>query len=373
MARDPHTRPTPQPVSLTFSKRVVRAHPDLPYNLSAVEQTGENLWLGSDEGTTIERLTRQADFAWAQHESIDVAPYLTLPAPDQELDIEGIAFDGTYLWITGSHSLKRQRPEVGTAADAIAQLGQMVRETNRYVLGRIPCLPDPVTGQYALHKQAPDPRDTSRTLTAAQLFGTARTNLLIDAVDDDIHLARFLAVPGKENGFDIEGLAVADGSLFLGLRGPVLRGWAVVLQVQPCDLSPTYLSLDPIGRQRELYLKHFIDLGGLGVRDVRCDGDDLLLLAGPTMDLDGRVLLYRWPGGARAKADSIVEKDSLQVVLDFELGGDRLPDTDHPEGVALFQPSGRERRPGFLVVYDAPAPARCLDARTVLADFFPST
>ena len=370
MPSAPATRNAPQPVALTFSKRAVRDSPDLPHNLSAVEQTGENLWLGSDEGTTIERLTRQADFAWGGHESIDLSMLLTLPAPDQELDIEGIAFDGTYLWVTGSHSLKRQRPEGGTSADAIAQLGHMVRETNRYVLGRIPCLPDPATGQYVLHKVAPDPRDGSRTLTAAQLFGTARTNLLMDAVDDDIHLARFLSIPGKENGFDIEGLAMADGSLFLGLRGPVLRGWAVVLQIQPCDLSPTYLSLDPIGPQRELYRKHFVDLGGLGLRDVRCDGDDLLLLAGPTMDLDGRVLLYRWPGGARAKAETVVERTSLEVVLDFPVSEDREPDTDHPEGVALFHASGREARPGILVVYDAPDPARCPDTRTVLADLF---
>lgn len=95
--------------------------------------------------------------------------------------------------------------------------------------------------------------------------------------------------------------------MFLGLRGPVLRGWAVVLQLQPCDLSPTYLSLERSGPRRDLYRKHFLDLGGLGVRDVRCSGDDLLILAGPTMDLDGRVLLYRWPGGARVTEESVVE------------------------------------------------------------------
>lgn len=367
----PSASSAPRPVSLQFAKAAVRAHPDLLYNLSAVEQTGEDLWLGSDEGTTIERLTKLADFAYGAHESLDLAPLITLPAPGQELDIEGLAFDGAYLWITGSHSLKRQKPEEGSASiDAIRSLGEMVRETNRYILARIPCVRDAGTGRYDLHKMAPDPRDTSRTLTAAQLFGTARTNLLMDAVDDDIHLARFLSIPGKENGFDIEGLAVADGSLFLGLRGPVLRGWAVVLQIQPCDLSPTYLSLDPIGPQRELYRKHFVDLGGLGLRDVRCDGDDLLLLAGPTMDLDGRVLLYRWPGGARAKAETVVERTSLEVVLDFPVSEDREPDTDHPEGVALFHASGREARPGVLVVYDAPDPARCPDNRTVLADLF---
>lgn len=359
----------PQPVSLQFARSVVKDHPDLPRNLSAVVQTGENLWLGSDEGTTIERLTRQAAFAYADHASIDLTPFLTLPAAGQELDIEGLAFDGTYLWLTGSHSLKRQKPDGRSSASDLARLGTMVRETNRYVLGRIPCVRDASTGQYELHKMAPDPLDPSVTLTAAQLFGTARTNLLMDAIDDDVHLARFLTIPGKENGFDIEGLAVSGRTLFLGLRGPVLRGWAVVLQVQPCELSSTYLSLDPIGPKGELYRKHFLDLGGLGVRDIRCFGDDLLILAGPTMDLDGHVLLYRWRGGARVEGERVVERQDLEVVLDFPHGS-QVPDHDHPEGVALFEAHGRERTPGLLIVYDAPAPDRCVDGRTVLADLF---
>jgi hypothetical protein len=366
----PMTEAGPRHVSLKFAKRAVKKYPDLPRNLSAVEQTGDNLWLGSDEGTTVERLTKKAEQAYGAHESIDLTALLTLPAADQELDIEGLAFDGAYLWLTGSHSLKRDRPRKGSAADAIATLGRMVRETNRYVLGRIPCIRDVETGEYSLHKTAPDPRDSGRTLTAAQLFGTARTNLLIDDLDDDHHLARFLSIPGKENGFDIEGLAVSEGTLFLGLRGPVVRGWAVILQIQPCDLSPAYLSLDPIGPKHALYRKHFLDLGGLGVRDVRCSGDDLLILAGPTMDLDGRVLLYRWPGGARVTSETIVERDTLEVVLDFPLDDARKPNHDHPEGVALLTSSADEKNNGLLIVYDSPDEARCVDNRTVLADLF---
>lgn len=40
----------------------------------------------------------------------------------------------------------------------------------------------------------------------------------------DPHFAPYLAIPGKGNGFDIEGLAVDGQRLFLGLRGPVLLG-----------------------------------------------------------------------------------------------------------------------------------------------------
>jgi hypothetical protein len=88
------------------------------------------------------------------------------------------------------------------------------------------------------------------------------------------------------------------------------------------------------------------------------------------MDLDGRVLLYRWPGGARAKSETIVQRDMLDVVLDFALDGSRKPDHDHPEGVALLQGSGEETNGEILIVYDAPDEARRVDARTVLADLF---
>ncbi|WP_457090403.1 DUF3616 domain-containing protein [Microvirga sp. P5_D2] len=43
------------------------------------------------------------------------------------------------------------------------------------------------------------------------------------------HNRPFLSIPSKENGFDVEGLAVREGRISPGLRGPVLRGHAVVL------------------------------------------------------------------------------------------------------------------------------------------------
>jgi hypothetical protein len=48
----------------------------------------------------------------------------------------------------------------------------------------------------------------------------------MDALADDPHLGFFVGamIPGKENGFDVEGLAFYQNRIFLGLRGPVLRG-----------------------------------------------------------------------------------------------------------------------------------------------------
>ncbi|SEQ79374.1 Protein of unknown function [Arthrobacter sp. OV608] len=80
--------------------------------------------------------------------------------------------------------------------------------------------------------------------------------------------------------------------MFIGLRGPVLRGWAVIIELEvgngpSVEPQPTF----PGGRR---YRKHFFDLRGLGVRDLCRHQNDLLVLAGPTMKLDGRTTVFRW-------------------------------------------------------------------------------
>ena len=49
------------------------------------------------------------------------------------------------------------------------------------------------------------------------------------------------AIPGKDNGFDMEGLAVDGDRLLLGLRGPVLRGFSEALLIG--ILAGTYSSI----------------------------------------------------------------------------------------------------------------------------------
>ncbi|MNY49870.1 hypothetical protein D3C86_1853330 [compost metagenome] len=56
--------------------------------------------------------------------------------------------------------------------------------------------------------------------TAAQLNGNKVGNDLTAAIDEDHQLRGFLRIPGKDNGFNIEGLAVIGSRLLLGLRGP---------------------------------------------------------------------------------------------------------------------------------------------------------
>jgi hypothetical protein len=147
----------------------------------------------------------------------------------------------------------------------------------------------------------------------------------------------------------------------------VLHSWAVILEVEPGQdgARPSMLRLNPIGPKKRLYRKHFLQLGGLGVRDIYAQGADLLILAGPTMELDGPVTLFRWPGGAKPRGASVVPAGELKRVLDLPYG----EGVDHPEGMTPLSRDGRAAR-SLLVVYDSASKSRQLGKSTVTADVF---
>jgi hypothetical protein len=329
-------------------------------NLSAVRADGRVLWIAGDETATLERLVADdptAPSEYADEQTFRLADFVDLPGPDadEEADIEGLARTGHFLWAVGSHSLRRKQIKVRHAGDkALRRLAKVEGQHNRQILVRLPIadvdgLPTPVREIVVdgeRHQVAQlDARDGLRTL-----------------LRDDDHLAPFLAIPGKDNGLDIEGIAVSGDRLYLGLRGPVLRGWAFVLELRP------YVDPDEPGRLRLRefddglpYRKHVLDLDGLGVRDLCPAGDDLLVLAGPTMDLDGPVRIYRWHGAYRVQMPAIVRDDVITRELELTYGeGD-----DHAEGLGLI--GGPENKMA-LVVYDSPAAARLADDGAVIAD-----
>jgi hypothetical protein len=141
----------------------------------------------------------------------------------------------------------------------------------------------------------------------------------------------------------------------------VLRGHAVVLRLEFRQQRPGRLKARRIdGRRR--YRKYLVDTRGLGIRDMRFDGDDLLLLVGPTMSLEGPAFVLRWGGAVQDDASGVVDPGRIEPVaeLPYQLH------VDHPEGIDLWPEGG----PGaLLVIYDAPAPERTNpDTFTVRAD-----
>lgn len=344
--------------------------------LSVALQIGETLWVANDETISLERLSLVTEGKTGlyrfgrHHQQFSLHDYLRLPVPPddgadlKEVDVEGLDYHDGYLWLVGSHSLKRTKPKLKDGAkQALKQLAEVRPDGNRYLLARIPL--EERDGTYSLAKQTM--RD-GKERTAAQLHGNHKGNDLTKALREDEHLGAFIGIPGKDNGFDIEGLAVAGDRLFLGLRGPVLRGWAVILEVElkKDTKRPSYLRLKPIGPNNRLYRKHFLHLGGLGIRDLCVQGADLLILAGPTMDLDGPVTIFRWPNGTDPKGECGVPASELERVMDVPYG----QGVDHAEGMTLFSPDGGTAR-SLLVVYDAASKHRQSGKSTVAADVFP--
>ena len=354
----------------TLMLRFNPASASLRDGLSVALQIGDTLWLANDETTSLERLTIQPAVPGEavtcdEHHSFPLMKYLTLPIPDAdaEIDIEGLAYaaDAGYLWVVGSHSLKRKKAQADKSAQKnIKRLSTVEADGNRFLLARLPV--EQQNDSYVLaDKLDGDGR------TAAQLHGNALGNDLTAEIAKDDQLRDFLRIPGKDNGFDIEGLAVIGSRLLLGLRGPVLRGWSVLLEIEPeadGDSTDT-LVLKKIGPQGRGYRKHFFALNGLGVRDLCASGDDLLILAGPSMDLDGPVTVFRWRGGFATDEEQVVFADQLQKVLEVPFGnGD-----DHAEGMCLFKSAEKESE-FLLIVYDAAAQRRKHGDRSVEGDLF---
>ncbi|TGE14779.1 DUF3616 domain-containing protein [Hymenobacter elongatus] len=362
MRAQPYTLQFNPKLSLNVAEKHVRD------GLSTVLCTGENLWLSCDERTTVERLRQTGPHEYGKHVSYKLTELLDLPGgAESEIDIEGLAEAHHYLWLVGSHSLKRKQPNPDheDVAKQIAKLAKVETDPNRFMLARIPLLRNEKTGDFELYKTAAHPTKVGEKLQAAQLHGDADSNDLMDLLAQDPHLKPFVRLPGKDNGLDIEGLAAtADGRLFVGLRGPVLRGWAVVLELLPELDKHGRLRLGKIGGEQKYYKKHFLDLGGMGLRELRQYGNDLYLLAGPTMDLDGTIAVYCWPNALNQAGDSLVGPKKITRLFDVPHGHGPTAGQDRAEGMGLLDEHH------MIFVFDSPTAARKTVANQVQADVF---
>ena len=328
-------------------------------NISAAVRVGGTLWLGSDEGTAIQRLVRKGDDDFHQAGSFDLAEFFELPdGRGDEIDIEALDFDDDWLWVLGSHCATRGKPEKadeGDVEEAFERLGRVRQRPNRRVLARLPLGPD---------ERGLPTVFTKRTGRHAACLKMKRAdNALSKVMRDDEVLAPFLELPAKDNGFDIEGVAAAGNRLFLGLRGPVIAGLAMMLEIRVKEKKSGELKLRKSGPDGRRYCRHALDLHGLGVRSLHREGDDLLVLAGPAMKLSGRMAIFRWPDAFGGEGDGIVPAERLQHVMDLPYG----EGVDHAEGLAFLP--GDDGEVEMLVVHDSPAPHR-VSGRTIKADLY---
>jgi hypothetical protein len=335
-------------------------------NLSAAAFTGDWLWVAGDESCGLDRLRRldpvgRETLRFGEVRDFPLADVLDLPGTAQEeADLEGMAVADRFLWVVGSHGLKRKNAKPDrTHADNAKRLATVALDGNRRLLACLPIEPD-AQGEPCLVRQAQDGR------RALRLNGDSHTNLLTRALADDPHLGPYMTIPGKDNGFDIEGLAVDGRRLLLGLRGPVLRGWSALLEVA-VEARADDLQLVPLDDSGTLIRKHFLQLDGLGVRDLHFSGNDLYILAGPTMVLDGDIRVFKWPGARpllAAHGDPVRFESALteSVLLPHGRG------TNRAEAICELPPALAGCRPSWLVLYDAPGADRKDGEHTVFGD-----
>lgn len=340
-------RPDAQ-LRLALDKPPASDEPHPAHDISAAACVGDTLFLAADEAARLEVLARNGE-GFGEHQSIRLTEHFELPGGADEMDIEGLAIDDDWLWIVGSHSLTRRKPGKGKPvdADALKKLAKLKDSPNRMFLGRLP-----------LRKAAGGARweiaaDGDRR---PQMLPIGKSgSRLYKRLQQDPHLGPFCALPAKENGLDVEGLVVDGARVTLGLRGPVINGWAIVIEARLAPDSKGALTLDGEIEKR------FLDLRGLGVRDLKRSGDDVIILAGPTLKLDGPTAVFRWEGWTQlGGADERLHRPTHLFDLPYGL------DCDHPEALAPYEFDGQA---AALVVCDKPGRQR-LAGGAVVADVF---
>ncbi len=338
-------------------------------NLSCAAVSLDCLWVAGDEACGIDRLRRldpvgTETLRFGAVRSFALAGLLDLPgAADEEADLEGLAVaDGT-LWLVGSHGFKRKNAKAGKEhADNAKRLAKLALDGNRRLLACVPIETD-AEGAPGLVRESKDGR------RARRLRGDAQTNALTQLLAGDPHFGAYMAIPGKDNGFDIEGLAVDGPRLLLGLRGPVLRGWSALLEIA-LEIHGDALRLAPLDDSGVLLRKHFLQLDGLGVRDLHFCDDDLYILAGPTMALDGEIRLFKWPGAKpllAANREPVRFESALTEFASLPHGRG----TDRAEAVCRVPPELVGGAAHWLVLYDAPGAHRTEAEHTVFGDLMP--
>ena len=296
---------------IAIRPRDKRTGPYLPSPLRLCQDREGNLWLGNDESTGLSRLKRKTPGVFTKHDYQELSGRLELPEKNEEIDIEKMDIQEDRLWIMGSHTSTRKKHKCSKDAETNLECLSKVRlRPNRFLIA-------------AARIDGGKLEDDK----LAQIPITKEGNALSLALWDDPHLSPFLCtereeqhggcrqIASKENGFDIEGMAIREDRVFLGLRGPVLRGWAILLEIRLAEDEGNRLTLESIGSGNRLYRKHFVYLQGMGVHELMWYGSDLLILAGPTMDITELQSIYRLRYAADLTDDSTTALDDGRLEL----------------------------------------------------------
>jgi hypothetical protein len=261
------------PMTATWAIRPPLADPKEAENISGtacyqVKGARKSCLLASDEADT----GKYARFFTIDDHTIIPGPTITLlPKKEhgqkmKETDVEGVSFADGHYYLIGSHGLSKKAAEF---------------QPSRFFVYRFRV--DAETGMpgFPFGVETPAPEVERSDHLRAVIAGTPE-------------LQKYAEKPLGEHGVNIEGLAVRDERLFLGFRGPVLNGKALVLSVNidaAFGNAPARPQVFPIS------------LGdGMGVRDLAVVADGFLVLSGPEADEPSEAGLFFWDGRSAAPA-----------------------------------------------------------------------
>ena len=237
-------------------------------NISAIEVIDDLLIVGADEGRTI-KVLKDDGKGYKVERSI-------LLNDSGEIDIEGIACEDNIVYVVGSHSYKRDKIDQNKSY-----------EDNRKAIKNIES----------------NPRRNQLFRLRLDAISEIEQTSLESIIDGEKVLQLFSRIPSKENGVDIEGIAVHEGLLYVGFRGPVLRGnWVPILK---CRFAQPITQADLV----------FANLGGRGIRDLTRINDGFLILAGPVGDEPVSYQVHFWNGEDCLPGERISGKVGLIKLL----------------------------------------------------------
>jgi hypothetical protein len=224
----------------------------------------------------------------------------------RDLDGEAVAYAAPFFYVAGSHGCSRHSNKFRSSS---------------FILARFP------ERQIANAAQSFDPSSVKTTYRLSEVLAAApqiRPYFTRDLM--------------SANGVNVEGLAIAGGKLFAGLRAPTLDGKAFIVTVDPDKLFDESVPI----KQGDAHVVS-VPLGfGRGIRDLaRLNDAQLLILSGPAQDasipfeihvLDIKAetsrlvgALGELPGVAGAKAEAISVLSQHENAVDILVMFDGLP------------------------------------------------
>jgi hypothetical protein len=262
--------------------------------------------LGADESRDVQvvELSRK-------DKTLTILDTISLARSGDEIDTEGIAAEGDSYYIIGSHGISKKEGE---------------QQGNRYSLFRLTV--DRTTGK---------PGRPALVETAS----------LVNILRADSVLGQYFGKPLQQRGVNIEGLAVRNGRLFVGLRGPNLEGNAFVLEIDAEDVFG--------GKPQPPYTLHKLPLGvGYGIREIVAAKSGFLIIAGnsaseasekytQSMDYDeNREFLLVWWDGMNPEVQKIGPIPNVSGKAEAMTILEEMP--DHMDVLMLFD-GPRQGRP----------------------------